>query len=261
MAGEKWNRDETLIAFNIYCRLPFGRLHSRNPEIIEAAVAMGRTPSALAMKCCNLAAFDPALAARGIKGLSKGSKLDEEVWRGFENRPEETAFESELAYSRLTDSELRVEDEVCWEDVRGLDKVAITKVRVNQHFFRSLVVAGYRCQCAVCEIPFAELLVASHIVPWSIDKSERMNPQNGICLCSIHDRAFDKGLLRIGGDYQISLSGAVWKKRDAKPVQDYLLRFDGRSINLPDRWYPAAHFLERHAQFVASSICKDDDVD
>jgi len=73
MAGQAWTRAETLVAFNVYCRTPFGRLHARNPEIVEVAKALGRTPDSLAMKCCNLAAFDSALQERGIKGLSKAS--------------------------------------------------------------------------------------------------------------------------------------------------------------------------------------------
>ena len=45
MAGKLWTRDETLVAFNLYCRTPFGRLHARNQEIIELASALGRTPT------------------------------------------------------------------------------------------------------------------------------------------------------------------------------------------------------------------------
>jgi len=258
MAGEKWTRDETLVALNIYCRTPFGRLNGHNPDIIETASALGRTPSALGMKCCNLAAFDPALAARGIKGLPNASKLDREVWEDFAQRPEEIAFESEQAFACLTKREVRTQDDVCWEDVRGLDSLAITKVRVNQHFFRSIIITGYRERCAVCEIPFRELLVASHIVPWCVEKSERMNPTNGICLCATHDRAFDKGLLRIGAEYTISLSDSVWKRRDVRSVEDCLLQFDGRKISLPDRWHPASKFLIRHSEMVANLACMPD---
>ena len=32
MAGKLWTRDETLVAFNLYCRTPFGRLHAGDPE-------------------------------------------------------------------------------------------------------------------------------------------------------------------------------------------------------------------------------------
>ncbi len=261
MGGEKWTRDETLVALNIYCHTPFGRLNGHNPEILEIANALGRTPSALGMKCCNLAAFDPALAARGVKGLANASKLDREVWDDFAHHPEETAFESEQAFARLARRELRTEDDVCWEHVSGLDALAITKVRVNQHFFRSVVITGYRERCAVCEIPFKALLVASHIVPWCVDKSERMNPQNGLCLCALHDRAFDKGLLRINTEYTISLSDSVWERRDVKSVQEHLLQYDCRTINLPDRWLPDAKFLARHAEMVGDcSFTSDADV-
>jgi putative restriction endonuclease len=251
MARNNWNRDETLVAFNIYCRTPFGRLHGRNPEIIEVANHLGRTPNALAMKCCNLAAFDSALAARGIKGLAKASRTDEELWHDFKERPEDIAFESEKVYARLLNRELRVEPEISWEDVHGLDRSAITKVRVNQNFFRSIVISGYRGRCAICELPIPALLVASHIVPWCVDKNERMNPQNGICLCVIHDRAFDRGLLIIGADYKIAIHRSLTEHDKSGPVGDMFLKYHGREICLPDRWLPGASFLERHTELVA----------
>src|SRR5665647_2819139 len=61
----------------------------------------------------------------------------------------------------------------------------------ERDFFRSLILSVYNEQCAICNMPVRRLLVASHIVPWSVDPSQRMNPRNGICLCSLHDRAFD----------------------------------------------------------------------
>jgi len=254
MARNVWTRDETLVAFNIYCRTAFGRLHGRNPEIVETAQRLGRTPNALAMKCCNLAAFDSALAARGIKGLAKASQVDERLWHEFREHPEDVAFECEQAFSRLSRCEMRAESEVRWEDVRGLDRSAITKVRVNQHFFRSIVISGYRGQCAVCELPLPGLLVASHIVPWCVDRTERMNPENGICLCVMHDRAFDRGLLAIGEDYKISVHGIAEPTCEMDSIRDYFLRFEGRTIRLPDRWHPAPRFLIRHAEIVANVV-------
>jgi hypothetical protein len=51
-----WTRDQQLIALRLYMRLPFGKLHGRNPDIISLAARIGRTPNALAMKACNFAA-------------------------------------------------------------------------------------------------------------------------------------------------------------------------------------------------------------
>lgn len=242
MPRRDWTREETLVALNVYCRTPFGRLHGRNPEIIQIAAALGRTPDALAMKCCNLAAFDTALAQRG---LSKGSRLDEQIWNEFMAVPERVAFEAELAQANITHQEPRTEETVQWEDVAGLDRTALTKVRVNQHFFRSLILASYRAACAICELPFRPLLVASHIVPWSRDPSLRMNPHNGICLCVLHDRAYDTGLLQITPDYTIAFAPEIEVHANLPAIAAAFLAFSGRPIKLPDRWLPDRELLLR----------------
>ena len=51
------------MAFRLYCRTPFGKLHQHNPEIVALARALGRTASAVGMKACNFASLDPAQRA------------------------------------------------------------------------------------------------------------------------------------------------------------------------------------------------------
>ena len=233
MARKNWERLETLVALSIYCRPPFGRLHARNPEIILTSSALERTPSALAMKCCNLASFDPAQQARGISGLSKASRLDHQVWEEFTQNPESVAFEAEKHLASLTQRELDLSEFVEWEDVRGLDQELLTKVRVNQQFFRRMILAGYRNCCAVCELPLQSLLVASHIVPWSIDPQNRMNPINGICLCTLHDKAYDSGLLVVDEDLHISVGTAVLEAAPNPMIEKCLLEYVGRRLISP----------------------------
>jgi putative restriction endonuclease len=200
------------------------------------------------MKCCNLAAFDPALKQRGIKGLAKASQLDGEVWIAFEDNPERIGYESEIAYSNFVGRKPRAVKVIEWEDVQGLDKWAVTKVRVNQHLFRSIVLAGYQNECAVCRIPLPKLLVASHILPWAVATDERMNPRNGICLCAIHDKAFECGYLLISEEYQISFSAIIEKLRDNSAVSRHLLGYAGERIRLPDRWHPDPNLLARRRE-------------
>ena len=88
---------------------------------------------------------------------------------------------------------------------------AVGRVDLLSASFRSTVLAGYRFACAVCRLPVQRLLVAPHIVPWSANQSLRMNPHNGICLCSLHDKAFDSGALSIGADLKISVNAIVAK--------------------------------------------------
>ena len=77
--GTPWTRDQLLVAFALYCRLPFGRLHARNPDIIEFANAIGRTPGALAMKLTNIASLDPAITSTGRRGLKGASTADRAI--------------------------------------------------------------------------------------------------------------------------------------------------------------------------------------
>ncbi len=200
------------------------------------------------MKCCNLASYDPALRARGIKGLSQTSRLDAEIWNEFQEDSETIGYDSELACARLTNSEPRESDSVEWEDVEGLDKQVVTKVRINQHLFRSIILAGYRFECAVCSLPVPALLVASHIVPWSADRSQRMNPRNGVCLCSLHDRAFDNGILAINANYEVLIDPRMTKFSSNPAVDRFLFAYSDTRISLPDRWYPDPRLLNRHSE-------------
>jgi len=247
-----WSREETLAAFNLYCRTPFGRLHARNPEIIQLAGILGRTANAVAMKCCNLAAFDPALHSRGIKGLSKASRLDREIWESFERDPEQTGFQSETVCANLMDRPLQQAETVEWDDIQGLDRETTAKVRVNQHLFRSIILTSYREECAICGLPVLGLLVACHIVPWALDPNNRMNPRNGICMCSLHDRAYETGILIIDERFVISVGDKAQCYRSNDAFTRYISAFEGNAIKLPERWLPDPLLLQKRCALVTS---------
>ena len=96
MHSSDWTRDQLILAMNLYCRLPFGKFHSRNPEVIRLAEVIERTPSSVAMKLSNLASLDPAHQLRGVKGLSGASKADREIWAEFHADWERLAVESQV---------------------------------------------------------------------------------------------------------------------------------------------------------------------
>lgn len=244
-----WSYGHTLAAFNLYCRTPFGKLHARNPEIIRLGREIGRTANAVAMKCCNLASLDPSLQARGIKGLSKVSKLDHDVWGSFHEDPERIGYESALAFSQIMSSQPPMLS-AC--DATRLfhitEKSAVRRVRVTQHLFRKMILASYGGSCSICGLSVPKLLVASHIVSWADDEENRMNPRNGICLCAIHDRAFDAKLLNLSEDFSVEISDRIDAVKDDKAAQEMLLRYDGRKLRLPERWLPdPALLIKRRA--------------
>ncbi len=56
------------------------------------------------------------------------------------------------------------------------------------------------------------LLVASHIIPWSRNEEHRLDPLNGIALNSLHDKAFDAGLITFDENFRLEvISKCFWK--------------------------------------------------
>ena len=243
---KNWSEQELILAFNLYCKLPFGQYHSRNKEVIELAGILKRTPSAVSLKLCNFARLDPKHKKRGVKGMQHGSKLEEKVWNEFNQNWEELAARSEIEIAGLKG--IKPDDLIKWEkeDLEGREKETIVKVRITQKFFREMVLASYRTRCAVCSLPEERLLVAGHIIPWSVDASIRMNPRNGICMCALHDKAFDNGLISITNNYQLILSKSIKRLHNEISIQRGFLLYEGKQIRLPDRFIPDKRFLEFH---------------
>jgi len=249
--NENWNREEHVLAFNLYWQIPFGKMDMRNPKIQELAKLLGRSVGSVSYKLTNFARLDPALQARGIRGHQHGAKGEEEVWNEFVHNPETLAFESErLLAERLGK---RVEDvaEIDERDLPppGMEREAIVRVRVNQNFFRRRIVSAYEFRCCVTGLAVRELLVASHIVPWAKDIPNRLNPRNGLCLNALHDRAFDRGLMWVDEGFAIRFSKRLCD--DAKIPDSslaWMTSFEGQPLRLPKRFSPDPELLGQHAK-------------
>lgn len=250
MAGQNkdWTREEHILTFNLYCKIPFGRQHSRAPEIIELSKVLKRSPNSVAMKLNNIARLDPELKARGIKGLSRGAKGEEEVWAEFDHNPEALAFESERLLAQFTGRKLEEVAGIDEDDLpkEGLERERMVRVRVNQHFFRAAILAAYDYKCCITGLAIPELLVASHIVPWAKDAKQRMNLHNGLCLNALHDRAFDRGLMFIDQALSVRFHQKLIASETRDSGLDWLLRYEGKPICLPKRFRPDVIFLENH---------------
>lgn len=239
-----WTREELILAINLYCKIPFGKIHARNPKLIAFAQLIDRKPGAISFKLGNFASLDPSLKQ---KGVDHTSKLDKEIWNEFFRDREEILFEGEnLKAKKLNISleELYKLDEAELP-TEGIERDRMVKTRVNQNLFRSGVLSGFNFKCCITGIDRAEFLVAGHIRPWSLDKENRMNFSNGLCLNALHDKAFETGLLTITPDYKIKVSSELLKSKDPATDQ-YFAKYDGKEIILPSRFLPDPEFLVYH---------------
>ncbi len=247
----KWNRQELLVALKIYCELEFGQFHALHPRIIEIASFLNRTPSALAMKLCNFASLDPSMMGKGLKRVSKA---DTEIIENFLANPEVIILESGRACTQLMtttgndDVDERPESFV--PDYRKFgetEKVSEVKTRTVQQFFRSAVVSSYHFKCAICELSIKDLLIASHIVPWAEKVESRADPSNGISLCALHDKAFDRGLMTVDQDHRILISPKL-KSAGGQVIADMFSRFENEKLHLPFRFAPNVEYLNWHQE-------------
>jgi hypothetical protein len=247
---KSWSRDELLVAFNLYCRTPFGRLHRGNSDIITLAKKLNRTPSSVSMKLCNLASLDPVHEARGAAGLRNASAADRAVFVEFEADWESLAAESEGALQRLRIRPSVPETEESIAELVGRigDTEIVRNVRTRrvQSLFRATVLAGYDFACAISGINVPALLQASHIIPWSRDAGRRVDPRNGIALSALHDRAFDRGLITFDENLRVVVSGRLRVGRPSEIHRTALLAIEGKKLRLPTRYAPDPDALAWH---------------
>ncbi len=246
-----WTRSQLLVACALYCRTPFGKITAGNPEIVRIAALIGRSPASLSMKMCNIASLDPAITSTGRSGLGNASASDRAMWQEMNSDWEKFAVESQAALASLGETtalEENEEDSVSELHPReGIDYPVQSTTRVGQSFFRSAVLSAYDQKCCISGLSIPSLLVASHIVPWSHDPCNRVNPTNGLLLSALHDRAFDIGLMTINDDMTVRVSHS---EIEDEFFSRAILAFNGDPIRLPNRFQPDRNFLAYHREHI-----------
>lgn len=252
--GVKWNREETILAFDLYCRTPFGKIGSSNPDVVELAALLGRTTGSIGLKMQNLAHLDPELQKRNVRAMAHGSKLDKEIFFEFSNNWTELSYQAQMIKARL--QKKNIDEVVCMDDIKeipaGEYRERMMKVRIGQYFFRMTVLNSYNNRCCVTGLNEKKLLVASHIKPWNVcnEENERTNPKNGLCLNFLHDKAFDKGLITISKDYTIIISNKMKDALMDERTKRWFMGYDHSQIRLPDKFLPGIEFIEYHNDLV-----------
>ncbi len=245
--GASWTRDELILAFELYCRTPFSRTKANNPEVRRLAALLDRSPAAVARKLGNFGAFDPELQQRGVSGLGHGSRQDREVWDEFHRDWGSLVLQAHQIRGRLGEPPPLLPE--ISQPQGASERRAMAKQRLHQWFFREAILSSYQARCCVTGITVTECLVASHIVPWSVDERYRTDPSNGLCLSATFDRLFDTGLITIAGDLTIELSSRLRRCKE-EPVRELICARDKQPIFRPHRFLPSPRHLEWHRKNV-----------
>ncbi len=251
-----WSRQETIAALHVYMQLSFGQLHARNALIKQFAVWIGRTANSVALKLVNFASLDPQILASGRKGMGNSSALDKAIWNDLNKNWTSMTLEAAKAYETLAVNNglspvVDVADDLAAEGFvfpAGKTRSATVQVRVNQARFRKTVLASYKSTCCISGLKNPKLLVASHIVPWSIDQENRLNPRNGLCLSALHDRAFDQGLMSISKEGRVLISKSMIPEQNESAFARHFLACQDAVVQIPERFAPDSSFLNWHRE-------------
>lgn len=248
--SNNWQKEELLLVLHFYCQTPFGKLHKGNPEIINLARILDRTPSAVAMKACNFASLDPSIER---EGLNSTSKADQALWQEFSRNSSEIALAAEAMYEQkvLTSTDTKTTPVAEFEAPSGsTESLREVKTRRVQSFFRNSLLVSYENRCAISGLKQPQLLVASHIIPWKDSVERRADPTNGILLNSLYDKAFDRGYLTFDTNWRVTLSRDLKEHLKENNQGKHLFSIEGQYLIMPKRFLPDSIAMEYHRNSV-----------
>jgi putative restriction endonuclease len=237
-----------ILTLALYFQLPFGRLNHTTPEVRELARLMNRTENAVALRLVNFAACDPYIINSGRTGMPGGLSVCMPYWEEFVDNKEKLFLEAQRIKAHLLNKPIEETLHLTQRDMEGKEIDTIIKQRVNQTAFRSMILSNYEERCAITGINIPDLLVASHIIPWAESTSnQKLNPENGICLSALYDKAFDRGLITISPDnYTICLSSALREYETQNYFSKHFGHIAGQKLIMPIEHRPNRDYLAYH---------------
>ncbi len=245
--GAPWSREELILAFELYCRIPFQKTKTNNPAVQKLAMLLGRSPASVARKLGNLGSFDPELRKAKIIGLVHAGKLDRQIWDEFHDNWGKLVWEANKLRQGLM--EKTSEQSLLNRPGGNSEILRITKQRVHQSFFRDAILSSYNETCCITGLQIRECLIAGHIVPWSINEKYRTDPTNGLCMSSTFDRLFDSGLVSIAEDLTVCVSETLLRIQNSV-VKNLIGVYHGKPMIRPHRFMPSLERLQWHRENV-----------
>jgi hypothetical protein len=117
----------------------------------------------------------------------------------------------EVAYERAVNSTETILKRL--QNLSESEKQVVVSQRIGQGSFKKLLMEKYNKKCCICGFDFPPLLVGSHIKPWSQSNTrERLDPNNGLLLCVLHDALFDKYLISFDENGEIVFADSLSKR-------------------------------------------------
>lgn len=194
---------------------------------------------------CLVVSKNTGLQGNGYLGIPGHDKDLEEVF-SFDWDSVGNPF-SELKIAELN----RIAAELVSDPDTSSEKYIQILSRGNrQRVFRRAVLDAYDWKCCMCGLTFHDSLDAAHIVSWSSAQPHlRIDPRNGLALCSTHHRLYDNGWLSVTPDYRVMYADPDQTDGPYSEADLYnSVRLHGAPIQLPKRpsLWPSRALLALH---------------
>jgi hypothetical protein len=109
-------------------------------------------------------------------------------------------------------------------------QISTIRTRLGQSRFSDAIknLYGNRCCFPGCEIADPRFLIGSHISRWSDNEILRGELGNGLCLCLVHDKAFEVGLYTLDENFDVFVNPR--EREAASVVVQNVLKHEGEKI-------------------------------
>lgn len=264
--GSAYSIDECILSLELYVSMRDSRspISETSPQICElsqflTAHATPRSPKSVRDKLLNFKYHDTG----GSRGLEKGGKNTEYVWKELGDDLAGLRIEAEATRSRMILSddsmyeecsgELSLEDGAIYEVVtrngpEGFERERIVHARANQDLFRTRVLENYHGSCCITGMGGSSIVQACHIKPWSeCTRSQRTDVSNGLCLNPLHHLAFDHGYITLSEDNKVVLCSTIEEILTKEAFDTAFRPYEGRRIVQGDV-PPGDKFLRYHRE-------------
>ncbi len=222
---------------SVHPEYPFWRLQNDNIWEIKNSQQINSLTSSNDVKKSDLLDYE---ISGGIKeNIYKQIMLDQGVFVSLVESILESHFPSSLHEDIL--NAVGIDLEYVWR-----------KKSTRDPNFREFVLRAYEYKCAVCGFDVklrgkTIALEAAHI-KWH-QAGGPDNERNGIALCTLHHKLFDKGAFTFNSEFEFHVSEYV---HGHSGLNEWLMNFHGNTIRPPQNpdYYPENSYLNWHVREV-----------
>lgn len=228
--NNKWTDEEMILTLYIYLTHNHNELYKSSKFLTDFCERLNRytgnirTTSSIEMRISNYKAVDANYLKNGLDNVGKKVK---QIWDNYHDKINYLKSRYDLFVNKtmleITSEAQKELEEIdntiinSYSNINLSEKDAYIELLINvrnnsiQKVFKNNLIMEFNQKCALCNINNKDLLIASHILPYSKcrNKKNMINHNNGLLLCPMHDALFDKKYISFNVNGNIVINSKI----------------------------------------------------